>query len=110
MGGPGGGGFRGGLFDQPEVEAGKKRTGNIATGLLSAISTETQIGDTGFSFLDPLQIGPSLFDSPEAPPSPKPPPPPPDETIPLFREIARAETDRRLRSGRGSLGSFQRRT
>lgn len=85
--------------------------GAIASGLLTGNPFGAIAGALGgFSPLDPLQLGPALFDAPPAPPKPKPPPPPPDEAAPLFRELARADTDRRLRASRGSLQSFKPRT
>lgn len=68
-------------------------TGGAETGAL--------FGKLGVSPLDPLGLGPSLFDDPKVP-KPKPPPPPVDETKILFREMARTQTEQALRQRRTS--------
>lgn len=40
------------------------------------------------------------------PPKPPAPPPPPDTTAALFNELARQDTDRRLRQSKGRANAF----
>lgn len=83
--------------------------GPVKSGLgnmLSDVSKKTKIGGAnGISPLDPLQLGPSMFDSPGIP-KPTPPPAPVDGSDAYFRELARMNTDRRLRAGKGTAASF----
>lgn len=100
MGGPIGGYFS---------DASKKSAtteGGVVTGLSSpggpgAAVLGGFLGSKGISILDPLQLGPALFDKPDIP-KPKPAPAPVDETKILFREMARTQTDQALRARRTS--------
>jgi hypothetical protein len=80
----------------------------------SAASKKSRFGpggmtdqEDGISILDPLQLGPAMFDKPADPPKPAPAPPPPDTSEAVMKEMSRAATDRELRKSGGRSAAFQ---
>lgn len=80
--------------------------GGPVGGALSQISKKTKIGGAnGVSPLDPLQLGPKMFDKADIP-DPAAPPPPVDAADPYFKALARQATERQLRQGKGRTNAF----
>lgn len=80
------------------------RIGGAHSQITKTDKRDGPLSGLGVSLLDPAGLGPAMFDKPDVP-KPKPPPPPEDETKILFREMARAQTEERLRMRKPSGGS-----